>query len=322
MVFIRLAVFLNFLFLGNALLAQNQTPFLISPAGDSFYDFFVSKSNKLYFSDSRKLWVYDIKQKKTLKELAVNLKSPVTSVVADEEQQIVFLGTKSGNIGGFDLANGNMSRFNFHKGNRITSMVIDDKNKSLFVGMAKGEIFQHSTDNLEAFETIAKGKGEVTSLKINQSGEDLAASWSKGELILFNASTGIEICSTRVFDQYLRDLTFVNEQNRVLTVSHEGLLCKWRISNKKNLVLLDQEKVSGSWLLTIDTNDSGLSICYGGVNHSLIFQSPYGKNMIKYKGPVLKAHILEENMYVSFITCIYGMGIYFTNLNDMKSLSK
>lgn len=322
MVLIRIAIFINLLVLGNNLLAQNQTPYLISPSGDSFFDFFVSKSDKLYFSDSNKLWIYDIEQKKTIKELVVNLDSPVTSIVADEEQQIVFLGTKSGNIGGFDLESGHMRRFFFHKENRITSMVIDPDNKFLLVGVKDGDLFRHSIEDLNAYETIVRSQGEVTSLKMNQDKSAVAVSWSEGRIVILNPVTGEQESSTRVKGQYVRDLAFAGDKNRILSVSDEGYLCKWKISKKDHLALLDKEKVSGNWLLTVDVNDSGLSFCYGGTDHSFVFESPYGKNKIKFNGPVLKAHLLESHLYVSFITCIYGKGIYFTDLKDMRSVSQ
>lgn len=122
---IRKILFLHFLFIIGpvVLLSQNIKSSLITPPVDNIFDFYLSDSDKVYFGNSENLWIYCLIQDSLINHLVLDLPSEITAIIACEERNEIFQGTKDVSIGRFDYLNKNMTHFFSHTDDRIMGPV-------------------------------------------------------------------------------------------------------------------------------------------------------------------------------------------------------
>jgi hypothetical protein len=128
----KTSFFFSLFFIGAiGLFGQDEKSYLISPPVDNIFDFYLSESDKVYFGNSENLWIYDLIQDSLINHYDLNLSSEITAVIACEERNEVFLGTKNGSVGRFDYLNENMTHYVNHPGDRITTLAFDAEHNFL-----------------------------------------------------------------------------------------------------------------------------------------------------------------------------------------------
>lgn len=297
--------------------SQEIGRYLISPSVDNVFDFYLSPSAKVYFANTENLWIFDLNGDSLEHYSRLDLSSDITAIIASEERNEVFLGTKDGSIAQVDINNKNMTHFISHKGDRITSMAFNSEENFLIAGGTRGVVYKHRVADIENFEVLYSCSDQITDIELSSAGNYLSVCDGSGLVSLFDESDLSLISSSRVSDGLLRDLSFVPGTDRFVTVDEKGFFSKWRISQSKYLIKVSESRESFSGLLCVDVISEGTSFCFGGKNHQFYVQTPFGSYKKRLQGPVLKSSFFEKDGYLFFVHCLYGKGIFLTSLAGM-----
>ncbi|WP_291860302.1 WD40 repeat domain-containing protein [Marinilabilia sp.] len=314
----RLSILFSlFLFSTISLYSQEIKRSLISPPVNNVFDFYLSSSAKVYFGNPENLWIFDLNGDSLQHHSRLDLSSDITAIIASEERNEVFLGTKDGCIAQIDINNKMMTHFICHQGDQITSLAFNSEKNFLIAGGTRGVVYKHRVADIESFEVLYSCSDQVTDIELSSAGDYLSVCDGTGLVSLFDASDLSLISSTRVSDGLLRDLAFVLGTERFVTVDEKGIFSKWRISQSKYLINVSESRESYSGLLCVDVNSEGTSFCFGGKNHQFYVQTPFGSYKNRLQGPVLKSSFFEKDGYLFFVHCLYGKGIVLTSLAGM-----
>lgn len=313
----RFFVFFLFLSFSTNFNAQSYDYQEISSQVDDVLDYFHSSSDKLFYANSSNLWIYDLRGDSLYLHANWNLSSEVTAIIACEKREEVFIGTKDGSIARFDFINKNMTHFVTHPEDRITSMAFDTQDENLLAGGINGIVYKHNLLDIVQNDVLTICKGQIAKIEPSFNGKYLAVCDESGFISLFDGSTLYLIASIKISDNYLRDISFVPEKDIVVAVDDKGWVYRWRISESGRISSLGQSRKALTKILCIEVSQQGDSFCYGGINHKLYVETPFGNYSRSFSGPVLKSSFFEREGYIYFVNCLYGQGIVLTSLASM-----
>lgn len=249
----------------------------------------------------------------------VRIDSPVLSIQASSNGDFIFLGTKSGKVIVVSNRSGELLQEVDHKAGSINALAINSDENSLLCGCENGMVYRHSTENINLFSEFYEHDGSITSIEVSDENQLIAISSGDGTISLFKNQTFEFINKLKVGKQWVRNIAFNVDKQRLLCVGDAGKLYEWNIANINKARLINQTKVSSNWLLSLDIGQEGDIEGWGGLDHILRVRTRFGSYKLKLKGPILKIRfIIIGSSQIYIACCVLGKGIQVIPLKEME----
>ena len=292
---------------------------LPNSSNDTYCFVIPENENVLYYTSDNKVNCYDIITNKVVKILEIQVGSPVTAIQVQSELDNIYLGTKAGKLIVISKSTGELIFEKDYKAGSINVLEFTNNKNNLLCGCENGMIYQQSAIRAEDMSEFYQHDKAITSIAVSDSLHLIAISRADGIVSLFKDNSYEWLSKINSGEDWIRKVTFNDSKNRLLCVGDDGRLYEWNIANIEKPRLLNQDKVSRNWLLSLDIGNEGKVKCWGGLDHHLKITTQFARIETKLKGPILKVQLIQDVLPGTVVVCcILGKGVQIIPIKAMK----
>nr|WP_321406267.1 hypothetical protein [uncultured Carboxylicivirga sp.] len=315
--------FISSLIIFTLFLAQiysQNNKFTTLPSTDlNIRDFIVIDQDQLYYPDNGKILVWDLSDNILKKTFESVINETINSIITNAASDYLVAGTNTGEVYIFSKVSKELINKIKIDDSEITCLNMITEENKLFIGCSNGNLYEMNIDEIGTTKLSYHFDGPVTSIDFSKSLGLLAITSGDGTINIFRSPAFEWLRRMEVSKKWVRDISFNNFKNRLCAVGDDGKLFEWKVTQSEDFTLLDEENLSGNWLLTMDISDDGKLLSVAGLNQKLLVRSDFGTYDLKLKAPITKIQIIRSNSKQIQIVCsLHGRGIQIIPVAKMN----
>lgn len=273
----------------------------------------------LYYTNKNHLTVFNLMNYEVINVFNIQVDSPVLSILVDPNTSTLFLGTKSGKLVAVSKETGKLHFEKEYNSGSINALALTSDERTFLIGCENGMVYMQSIEDENTISEFYQHNKAITSIEVSKEKQLIAISSGDGSISLFGEPTYEWIDKLSVGKDWVRKVVINDSKDRLLCVGDDGRLYEWNIANITKARLINKNRVSRNWLLSLNIGSDENVKCWGGLDHLLKVRTNFGTYRLKLKGPVLKAEFINSgSIQVYIAVCILGNGIQIIPLKEMK----
>lgn len=200
----------------------------------------------------------------------------------------------------------------------VASLDISPDNAIIAIGGSSGRMVLYENKSKKIVSAFTNHTADVTAVAFSPDGKFLVSGSGDNAINIYDVDKRELLHSASGHKSWVRDVTFNKDGGKVYSCGDDGRLIGWNVRNG-HLSIFSKEKLSMSWLLSLEVRDDDYTKVYGALSGKVEIATRFNTYVANIRNPINKVIFMNPPESVLVIAlATRGKGAILMNAYTMK----
>jgi WD40 repeat protein len=279
---------------------------------------FANDGKQLAVADNQNIKVFTVSNQKLASEFSNGHTQKILSVDISKDNLLMVTAGLDSTIIVWDFANQKILKKLAYHHAIINAVQFSPDGRYLASGGSDHNASIYDLEDDKLIATLTDHTLDITSIDFSSDGNLLATAAGDKTIAVYQVPTFDLVTTLRAHNDWVRNVRFSPDASRLVSCGDDKMAIIWKVSSQV-FTQIDQHKIMGGWLLSVDYFNDNKTIAYAGSDGKATIVGPMGTYKIKAHHTINQlSFLIDGDIYLKVALATEGGGVMIFDARNLE----